>query len=161
MEDILDKIPEAAKDIRITYKNISENSSIKNDIDILSYAVALNLKNNILIDNLGKKLTDVQKQAATSAVALMNMTNVYYSYTELIEEIRQMPAGLRMQAYASHGGVDKNTWERLTLIVSIINKCKNCIRSHVENMKKNQEPPEVIKDIGRLAASLHAIHKFV
>ena len=40
----------------------------------------------------------------------MGMNNVYYPFVEMTQdpELKGLPPGLRMQAYATHGGVTKS-----------------------------------------------------
>ena len=54
-------------------------------------------------------LSPEETSAALTASALMGMNNVWYPYVEMADnaDLKSQPAQLRMNAYASHGGVDK------------------------------------------------------
>src|SRR5678815_5153366 len=76
--------------------------------------------------------------AALTAAALMGMNNVWYPYVEMAgdEDLKTQRAELRMNAYATTGGVSKAKFEAYALAASIIGKCHHCIGSHYALLKK-------------------------
>ncbi len=57
-----------------------------------------------------------------------------------------------MNAYASHGGVDKRRFEMYALAASIIGKCHFCVKSHFETLVAEGMSSTQLRDVGRIAA---------
>ena len=66
------------------------------------------------------------------------------------------PAELRMNAYATHGGVDKRAFELWSLAASIIGKCEFCVKSHYALLKQTGVTVQELRDVGRIAAVINA-----
>src|SRR6478609_6859512 len=96
--------------------------------------------------------------AALSASALMGMNNTWYPYVEMTgdAQLKSLPAQLRMNAYATHGGVEKKRFELFALVASIIGKCHFCVASHYENLKNDGLSTEQLRDAGRIASVVNA-----
>ena len=103
-------------------------------------------------------LPDVEKNAALTAAALMGMNNVWYPFVEMTGdvELKALPAQLRMQAYATHAGVDKRLFELYALAASIVGKCHFCVQSHYGLLKQDGMSAEQLRDVGRIAAVIAA-----
>ena len=73
-----------------------------------------------------------EANAALTAAALMGMNNAWYPYVEMAgdEDLKTQRAELRMNAYATSGGVAKKKFEAYALAASIIGKCHFCVSSH-------------------------------
>jgi alkyl hydroperoxide reductase subunit D len=56
----------------------------------------------------------------------MGMNNVWYPFVEMAgdPDLKTMRAELRMNAYTTHGGVDKVAFELYALAASIVGKCE-------------------------------------
>jgi alkyl hydroperoxide reductase subunit D len=63
---------------------------------------------------------------------------------------------LRMNAYATHGGVDKNRFELFALAASIVGKCHFCVQSHYKLLKEGGTSAQQLRDVGRIAAVIVA-----
>jgi alkyl hydroperoxide reductase subunit D len=61
-----------------------------------------------------------------------------------------------MQAYATHGGVDKRRFEMYALAASIVGKCHFCVQSHYALLKQEGVTVDQLRDIGRIAAVIAA-----
>jgi alkyl hydroperoxide reductase subunit D len=103
-------------------------------------------------------LSEVDVNAVLSAAALMGMNNVYYPYVEMAddEDLKTQRAELRMNAYATHGGVDKKRFELFALAASIVGKCHFCVKSHYKMLKENGFSAQQLRDVGRIAAVVNA-----
>jgi len=103
-------------------------------------------------------LSEVDVNAALSAAALMGMNNVWYPYVEMApdEDLKTQRAELRMNAYATHGGVDKKRFELFSLSASIVSKCHFCVASHYKMLKENGLSAQQLRDVGRIAAVITA-----
>jgi alkyl hydroperoxide reductase subunit D len=63
---------------------------------------------------------------------------------------------LRMNAYANHGGVDRQSFELYALAASIVGKCEFCIRSHYKLLAETGLTTQQLRDAGRIAAVINA-----
>ena len=163
--DFLDRlkarIPDYAKDIRLNLDAVVARSSL-NAADALgaALAAAYAAKSKTIADAIrtSGELSDVDVNAALSASALMGMNNVWYPYVEMAadEDLRTQRAELRMNAYATHGGVDKRRFELFALAASVVGKCHFCIQSHYKLLKESGMSAQQLRDVGRIAAVIAA-----
>jgi alkyl hydroperoxide reductase subunit D len=91
----------------------------------------------------------------------MAMNNTYYPFVEMTgdDQLKGLPAGLRMNAYATHGGVSKVKFEMYALAASVVGKCHFCIKSHYELLKKEGMTVPQLQAVGKIAAVVGAINK--
>lgn len=163
LETIKEKLPEFAKDARINLSKVLDcNQSdglTAHQIYGCALAVAYQLNNRFLQAELQSELSQEVIDAAKLAASLMAMTNVYYRFIHLAEmpELNQVPAGLRMQGMMNPG-VDKASFEMMSLAVSILNGCGACISAHCNQLKEHGLSIQAIARIGRISAVLHATH---
>jgi len=155
-------IPDYAKDIRLNVDGTIARSSLEgNDAVAVALAAAFAAKSKIIVDVIrnANVLSPEEVTAAQTAAALMGMNNIWYPYVEMAEDpdLSSQPAGLRMNAYASHGGVDKRRFEMYALAASIIGKCHFCVKSHYQLLKNEQGmSAQQLRDVGRIAAVIGA-----
>lgn len=154
-------IPDYAKDIRLNLDGTIVRSSLEgNDAVGVALAAAFAAKSPQIMDAIrnGGLLSPEEINGALTAAALMGMNNVWYPYVEMTEnnDLKTQPAGLRMNAYASHGGVDKRRFEMYALAASIIGKCHFCVKSHFDTLIKEGMSTTQLRDVGRIAATVNA-----
>jgi alkyl hydroperoxide reductase subunit D len=92
----------------------------------------------------------------------MAQNNVWYPYVEMADDpnLAGLPAQLRMNAIASHGGTTKANFEAFSLAASIVGKCHFCVRSHYETLKNSEGyTVEQLRDIGRIASVMNSVAK--
>ena len=164
LENIKLSIPEVAKDIRLNLGRVLDTSQSDglNEGQILgsALAVAYSLGDKELIDGLKELINDEPlNHAAQLAASLMAMTNIYYRFAHLSEnaEVEQVPAGLRMQGMMNPG-VDRVTFETLSLAVSALNGCGTCISSHTHQLREHGFSASAIARIGRISAVIYAVY---
>jgi alkyl hydroperoxide reductase subunit D len=158
---IKELIPDYAKDIRLNIDGTIARSSLEgNDAVGVALAAAFAAKSPQIIDAIRNAgvLSPEETNGALTAAALMGMNNVWYPYVEMAEsqDLKGQPAGLRMNAYASHGGVDKRRFEMYALAASIIGKCHFCVKSHFDTLVKEGMSSTQLRDVGRIAATVNA-----
>ena len=104
-------------------------------------------------------LDNAHRNAALTAAALMGMNNVWYPYVEMSgdAELKTVRAELRMNAYATHGGVDKASFELYALAASIVGKCEYCVQSHYKILREAGFTTQQLRDVGRIAAVVNAV----
>jgi alkyl hydroperoxide reductase subunit D len=161
LTSIKELIPDYAKDIRLNIDGTIARSSLEgSDAVGVALAAAFAAKSRKLIDIISASgaLSEEEKNAALTASALMGMNNVWYPYVEMTEDadLKSQPAQLRMNAYATNGGVDKRRFEMYALSASIIGKCQFCIKSHFDLLKKEGMSSQQLRDVGRIAAVVNA-----
>ncbi len=162
-DNIKQSIPEIAKDIRLNLGKVldlSQNDGLtEGQILGSALAVAYSLADKELVRALEEVITDeTLVKAAQLAASLMAMTNIYYRFTHLTEnpEVEHVPAGLRMQGMMNPG-VDRMTFETLSLAVSALNGCGTCISSHTRQLQEQGFSATAIARIGRISAVIHAV----
>src|ERR1700739_4266852 len=153
--------PDYAKDIRLNLDGTIARSSLEgNDAVAVALAAAFAANSRTIIDAIRKAgvLSPEETDAALTAAALMGMNNVWYPYLEMTDnaDLKSQPAGLRMNAYASHGGVDKRRFEMYALAASIIGKCHFCVKSHFDTLLNEGMSSTQLRDVGRIAAVVNA-----
>lgn len=152
-------IPDWAKDIRLNLDGTIARSSLKaEDATGVALAAAYAARSKTLMDAFKGGLTDADATGALTAAALMGMNNTYYPYVEMSgdEQLKTLPAQLRMNAYATHGGIDQGRFELFALAASIVGKCQFCVNSHYANLKKAGYTAEQLRDVGRIASVVNA-----
>ncbi len=159
-----EKLPEFAKDARVNLGKVvdlSQTDGLSEEQIIGSaLAVAYHLNDQLLIADLSDLCQDEKiKEAAKIAASLMAMTNIYYRFVHLSDnaELAQVPAGLRMQGMMN-SGVDKLTFEIMSLAVSILNGCGACISAHTAQLVEHGFSAQSLARIGRISAVLHMVH---
>jgi alkyl hydroperoxide reductase subunit D len=166
LTSIKEMIPDFAKDIRLNIDGTIARSSLAgSDAVGVALAAAFAAKSRPLVDALqaGGVLSAEEVNAAMTAAALMGMNNVWYPYVEMTgdADLKGSPAQLRMNAYASFGGVDKRRFEMYALAASIIGKCHFCIKSHFDLLKQEGMTTQQLRDVGRIAAVINAASQVV
>ena len=160
-QTIKDRIPDYAKDLRLNLDAVISRSSLSPTLATgAALAAAFAAKSPALVAALqGETVLDpVQARAALTAAALMGMNNVWYPFVEMAAdpELKTMRPELRMNAYASHGGVDRTSFELYALAASIVGKCEFCVQSHYRLLRENGFTTQQLRDVGRIAAVVNA-----
>jgi lipoyl-dependent peroxiredoxin subunit D len=161
LDDLKARIPDFAKDVRLNLDSVLTRSSLE-QADALgaALAAAYAARSKTLVDAIrgAGQLNDVDTNAALSAAALMGMNNVYYPYVEMAEDpdLQSQRPELRMNAYGTHGGVEKKRFELFALAASIVGKCLFCVQSHYKLLKEGGFTSQQLRDVGRIAAVIAA-----
>jgi alkyl hydroperoxide reductase subunit D len=164
LQTIKDLIPDYAKDIRLNLDGVIARSSLAPEDALgVALAAAFAAKSPKLVDALRANTPAAEANAALTAAALMGMNNAWYPFVEMAEDadLKGMRAELRMNAYASSGGVEKKKFEAYALAASIIGKCHFCVKSHYDLLKKEGVTTQQLRDIGRIAAVINAASQVI
>jgi len=159
LNEIKALVPDYAKDVRINLDGTIARSTLPpNEALGAALAAAFAARSPKLVAALRAALPEVEASAALTAAALMGMNNVWYPYVEMSgdAELKARPAQLRMQAYATHGGVDRRLFELYALAASIVGKCHHCVQSHYALLKESGMSVDQLRDVGRIAAVIAA-----
>ncbi|AQW29569.1 carboxymuconolactone decarboxylase family protein [Ralstonia syzygii subsp. celebesensis] len=167
LQAIKQRIPDYAKDIRLNLDGTIAHSSLQgNDAVGVALAAAVAANSKVIVDAIrgAGVLSPEEANGALTAAALMGMNNAWYPYIEMSDDtdLSQQKAELRMNAYASSGGVDKRRFEMYALAASIVGKCHFCIKSHYDLLKNHQGmTAQQLRDVGRIAAVINAAAQMI
>jgi len=156
---IKEQIPDYAKDIRLNLDGAITRSSLTPADSLgVALAAAFAAKSKPLIEAFKAAAPEAEGNAALTAAALMGMNNVWYPFVEMAndEDLKTQRPELRMNAYATLGGVEKKKFEAYALAASIVGKCHFCVESHYALLKKEGLTTQQLRDIGRIAAVVNA-----
>lgn len=163
VDQIKEGLPEYAKDTRLNLDAVIKRSTLpEEEAEACALAAAMATGNGKLVSFIQSSMTNaVERDAALTASSLMGMNNVWYPYVEMVDDpnLAGLPAQLRMNAIATHGGTTKGRFEAYSLSASIVGKCHFCVKSHYDNLKKEGYTVEQLRDIGRIAAVITSVAK--
>lgn len=162
LQGIKDRIPDYAKDLRLNFDAVLNRSSLTPaQAAGAALAAAFAARSAPLVEALRDTptLDATHAQAALTAAALMGMNNVWYPFVEMAAdaELKTIRPELRMNAYATHGGVERKTFELYALAASIVGKCSYCIQSHAKLLREAGFSTQQLRDVGRIAAVANAV----
>lgn len=167
VDAIKDSIPDHSKDIKLNLDAVV-NRSVLDDVDAhaCAFAAAISSGNGDLafeISMNGPLVGTPEREAAKTASALMGMNNVYYPFVEMTQDasLKGLAPGLRMNAYANHGGVSKKKFEMYALAASIVGKCHFCVKNHYDLLKAEGMTVQELQAVGKIAAVVAAVGKVV
>lgn len=159
LQSIKDRIPDYAKDIRLNLDAVIERSSLAPSEALgVALAAAFAAHSKPLVDAFSAAAPPAERDAALSAAALMGMNNVWYPFVDMADDddLKTLRPELRMNAYASHGGVSKLQFESYALAASIVGKCHFCVKSHYQLLRAGGWSTQQLRDVGRIAAVVNA-----
>jgi alkyl hydroperoxide reductase subunit D len=162
LQPVKDRIPDYAKDLRLNLDAVVNRSSLTpTHVRGAALAAAFAAGSPALVAALrdDAALEAPHRDAALSAAALMGMNNVWYPFVDMADdpELKTLRPELRMNAYATHGGVDRVSFELYALAASIVGKCEFCIGSHYRLLRENGLSVQQLRDVGRIAAVVNAV----
>jgi alkyl hydroperoxide reductase subunit D len=161
IEAVKEALPDYAKDTKLNIDAVLLRSTLDADEAMGCAVAALAATGNGKL--LAVLLADApaDANAAMTAASLMAQNNVWYPYVEMADDpaLAGLPAQLRMNAIATHGGTTKERFESYSLAASIVGKCHFCVKAHYDGLKKMGYTVEQLRDIGRIAAVMNAVAK--
>lgn len=163
VDQLKETIPDYAKDTKLNIDAVIKRSSIAPELaEAIALAAAFATGNTKLWTWIHSVLTDRKEaDAALTAASIMAQNNVWYPYVEMADDpaLAGLPAQLRMNAIASHGGTTKANFEAYSLAASIVGKCHFCVKAHYETLKAEGYSVEQLRDIGRIAAVVTSVSR--
>jgi alkyl hydroperoxide reductase subunit D len=163
VDQLKEGLPDYAKDTRLNIDAVIKRSTLDNlEAQCVALAATFATGNTKLWTWISSNIEDAkERDAAITAASLMAMNNVWYPYVEMAADaqLSGLPAQLRMNAIATHGGTTKARFEAYSLAASIVGKCHFCIKAHYDTLKKEGYTVEQLRDIGRIAAVMTAVSR--
>jgi alkyl hydroperoxide reductase subunit D len=161
IQAIKDRLPAYAKDVKLNLDAVLFRGSLAPPEALgAALAAAYAAKSPALIDALrsNEAIDAKHAEAAVTAASLMAMNNVWYPFVEMAAdpELATARPELRMNAYASYGGVDRRSFELYALAASIVGKCEFCVKSHYKLLRDGGMSALQLRDVGRIAAVIAA-----
>lgn len=164
VDNIKAEMPDYAKDIRLNLDTTIKRSVLGETAEYVALAAAFATGHHKLWTWIHSEMIDTKEaDAAITAASLMAMNNTWYPYVEMSKDIqlKNLPAQLRMNAIASHGGTTKDKFEAYSLAASIVGKCEFCVKAHYDTLRKEGYTVEQLRDIGRISAVIVAVSKIM
>ncbi len=166
LETIKDLVKDYAKDIRLNLDSVLspdgapglDETQVYGTFLACAYACKSEGLKALAEDLVRDKLGDAEREGIKAATAIMGMNNIYYRYLHLLEgqeELRKLPAKLRMTVIG-RPGISKVNFELYSLAVSAITGCGACINAHVHELKKSGLEDVGIQSAIRIASVTHA-----
>lgn len=163
VDSIKEGLPDYAKDTRLNIDAVMKRSTLApEEAEACALAAAFAAGNTKLWQWISSQLTNtVERDAAITASTLMAMNNTWYPFVEMADDpnLKGLPAQLRMNAIATHGGTTKARFEAYSLAASIVGKCHFCVKAHYDTLKKEGYTVEQLRDIGRIASVVNSVAK--
>ena len=163
VDSLKEGLPEYAKDTKLNLDAVIKRSTIDSEqAEAIALAAAFATGNGKLVSFVQAGIADAkERDAALTAGSIMAQNNVWYPYVEMADDaqLKGLPAQLRMNAIASHGGTTKANFEAFSLAASIVGKCHFCVKAHYDTLKKNGYTVEQLRDIGRIASVINSVAK--
>jgi alkyl hydroperoxide reductase subunit D len=161
IEAVKGALPEYAKDTKLNLEAVLIRSTLDPDVAMGCAVAALAATGNGKILSVMLADAPVHGEAAMCAASIMAQNNTWYPFVEMCDDpsLKGLPAQLRMNAIASHGGTTKANFEAFSLAASIVGKCHFCVKAHYETLKTEGYTVENLRDIGRIASVMNAVAK--
>lgn len=163
LQELQASIPEAAKDIRLNLQAVLQPALLSPaqrwGVAIASAAAARHgALREALVAEASKEVSAAVVEDALAAAALMAMNNIYYRFRHLVQKpvYSEKPARLRMNRLV-RPATNKVDFELFSLVVSAINGCEVCIRSHEQVLMDGGISEDQVHEAVRIAATIHAV----
>jgi lipoyl-dependent peroxiredoxin subunit D len=137
----LNELLEKLNLIELSNRLRSDSLDIKTNI-LIALSVAANQKNNLLVDYfsaLAKENNSNQEEIAEAiaCASLLSANNVFYRFRHFMnsEEYNKIPAGVKMNIMMNPV-TGKKAFELMSLAVSAVNGCEQCVLSHEDSLIK-------------------------
>ncbi len=163
LEVIRQKLPEFAKDVKLSLESVLSDSSLSTDqrwgVAVASAIACENaeLRTATLADAV--KVTSAQLiEDASAAAVLMAMTNIYYRFRHMSGKASYAtkPPRLRMNRLG-HPHTGKMNGELFALAVSAIHGCEVCVQAHEKSIIDGGLTEDNVNDTIRIAAVFHGV----
>lgn len=165
LQNLKDLIPDYGRDIRLNLDSVLSTEGAPGltpgQIWGVALSAAYSLNSKPLIEtvlNEGRDfLGDQVNEASKAAATIMAMNNVYYRSQHLLDdaEVKKLPARLRMNVIGKPG-IEKVDFELMSLGVSALAGCGQCLTAHVHEARKAGLSNEGIQSVIRIASVLNA-----
>ncbi len=153
------------RDLKINVSNVLNNSQhlTRKEALLLALSVAANEKQQLLIDAFTKAAeaegaTAAELSETLACTSLLSTNNVYYRFRHFMDKeyYTTAQAGIRMSIMMTPV-LGKEFFELMSLVVSAVNGCEMCVRSHEESVLKHGASEARVLDAIRLGAVIKGL----
>ncbi len=153
------------RDLKINVGNVLNSSQTLNKKEtlLLALSVAVNEKYQPLVDSLTDAVrqegaSDAEVAETIACTSLLSTNNVFYRFRHFVSKdyYQQTQPGIRMSIMANPV-LGKEFFELMSLVVSAVNGCELCVRSHEESVLKHGSSEPRIYDAIRLASVIKGL----
>lgn len=153
------------RDMKLNVAAVMRSNNLNpKEANLLALGVVANQKNDILIrafENGSRKAGAEENEIAEvyACMAVMNTNNVFYRfrhYMDGVDYYNNQPAGLRMNVMMNPV-LGKEFFELLSLVISAVNGCERCVKSHEHSVKEQGATEQRIYDAVRLASVIKSL----
>jgi alkyl hydroperoxide reductase subunit D len=156
------------RDLRMNIKTAMQMESIAGkEAALIAYAVAVNERHTILKSGLAEiciaeGCTSADLAEAAACASLLSANNVLYRFKHFIEkeEYQNMGAKMRMNIMMKPT-LGKPFFELLSLGISAVNGCQQCVNSHEASVRELGISADKIFDTVRLCAIMVSATKVI
>jgi len=153
------------KDLKLNVSSLlGSNKMTRKEAYLIALSVAINEKHVPLIASFTALAT---KEGATAeelaevhaCTSVMNLNNVFYRFRHYMhgnEFYTKQPAGLRMSVMMAPT-MGKPLFELISLVVSAVNGCEQCVGSHEHSVKEHGADEPRIYDAIKLGAVIKSL----
>lgn len=159
LEKMVEGESKYVRDLRINLKNAvtSENINVK-EAYLIALSIAINERNKPLINSfteLSKEngATEAEIAEIYACTSLLSVNNVFYRFRHYAEKesYNNMPARIKMNIMMNPV-MGKEFFELVSLVVSAVNGCETCVKSHEASVRQHGASEERVFDAIRLGA---------
>ncbi|MFO0626152.1 MAG: carboxymuconolactone decarboxylase family protein [Polyangiales bacterium] len=159
LDALLERLPEAAKDLKLNVKAVLGESSLT-PAQTWGTAVACAIAADH--PDLQRAITEAARgrveaavlDDAVAAASIMGMNNIFYRFRHMVPGYDQIPARLRMQRLGKPA-TNRVDLELFSLAVSAIHGCETCVRAHEKVVLEGGLSQQQVFDSVRIAAVMH------
>lgn len=153
------------RDLKLNVVGVLKSKTLSaKEAALLALAVAVNEKNDVLIAAFEAMSTKNEANAeeiaeAHACASLLSLNNVFYRFRHYMkgnEYYNNTPAGVRM-SIMMNPVLGKEFFELMSIVVSALNGCEQCVTSHEHSIKALGTSEARIYDAVRLAAVIKSL----
>ncbi len=156
------------KDLRVNLKNVINVETLsQKEAYLLALSVAYNEKNDVLIKSFKSKAVENEATEADVAetlacTSLLSTNNIFYRFRHFAgkETYNTTPARIKMNIMMNPV-TGKEFFELMSLVVSAVNGCEMCVKSHEESVIKHGGNEQRIFDAIRLSAVVKGLTEVI
>ncbi len=157
-----------ARDLKLNLKAVLKSAHItEKDAALLALSVAANQKNGPLTEHFSRMAAQQGASADESAEAvacasLLSANNVLYRFRHFAgkEKYNELRPGLRMNIMMNPA-TGKHLFELMSLAVSAVNGCEQCVKSHEASLIALGATEEQVWDAIRIASVVASYDRVV
>ncbi len=157
-----------ARDLKLNLKAVLKSTHLsEKEAALLALSVAANQKNDPLIDHFRNMATaaganDEEAAEAVACASLLAANNVLYRFRHFAdkEKYNELRPSLRMNIMMNPT-TGKHLFELMSLAVSAVNGCEQCVKSHEASLMGLGATEEQVWDAIRIASVVTSYDRIV